>query len=276
MRAPVLAVGDGALGFWKALRDVFSETREQRCRVHEAANVLDALPKSAQPAAKAALAEIWGAEDIDHARTALAAFAKAYGAKFPKAVAKLADDQQELLAFYQYPAEHWIHLRTTNPIESTFSAVRLRTKVTRGAGSRAAALAMTFKLIESPPRNAGAPLTHPTWSPSCAPEPGSTRGACSSNGNRWSRHDRARATSAAVPRRRWAAPAVRCWPAVRAVRRRRVDLASGPARPTDGASPGGVALRTGVGHNLGTGGERCDSATDRAATTSGRELAGAL
>ena len=111
--------------------------------------MLDALPKSAQPAAKAALAEIWGAEDIDHARTALAAFAKAYGAKFPKAVAKLADDQQELLAFYQYPAEHWIHLRTTNPIESTFSTVRLRTKVTRGAGSRAAALAMTFKLIES-------------------------------------------------------------------------------------------------------------------------------
>jgi transposase-like protein len=149
MRAPVLAVGDGALGFWKALREVFPETREQRCWVHKTANVLDSLPKSAQPAAKTALAEIWGAEDIDHARSALAAFAKQYGAKFPKAVAKLTDDEQELLALYAYPAEHWIHLRTTNPIESTFSTVRLRTKVTRGAGSRAAALAMTFKLIES-------------------------------------------------------------------------------------------------------------------------------
>jgi putative transposase len=149
MRAPVLAVGDGALGFWKALREVFPDTREQRCWVHKTANVLDALPKSAQPAAKAALAEIWGAEDRNHARTALATFAKQYGAKFPKAVAKLVDDEQELLAFYDYPAEHWIHLRTTNPIESTFSTVRLRTKVTRGAGSRTAALAMTFKLIES-------------------------------------------------------------------------------------------------------------------------------
>jgi transposase-like protein len=149
MRAPVLAVGDGALGFWKALREVFPETREQRCWVHKTANVLDSLPKSAQPAAKAALAEIWGAEDKDHARTALTAFAKQYGAKFPKAAAKLVDDEEVLLAFYDYAAEHWIHLRTTNPIESTFSTVRLRTKVTRGAGSRAAALAMTFKLIES-------------------------------------------------------------------------------------------------------------------------------
>jgi transposase-like protein len=149
MRAPVLAVGDGALGFWKALREVFPETREQRCWVHKTANVLDSLPKSAQPAAKAALAEIWGAEDKDHARVALAAFAKQYGAKFPKAVAKLVVDEEVLLAFYDYAAEHWIHLRTTNPIESTFSTVRLRTKVTRGAGSRAAALAMTFKLIES-------------------------------------------------------------------------------------------------------------------------------
>jgi transposase-like protein len=149
MRAPVLAVGDGALGFWKALREVFPETREQRCWVHKTSNILDAPPKSAQPAAKAALAEIWSAEDREHAETALAAFAKQYGARFPKAVAKLADDEQELLAFYAYPAEHWIHLRTTNPIESTFSTVRLRTKVTRGAGSRAAALAMTFKLIES-------------------------------------------------------------------------------------------------------------------------------
>ena len=149
MRAPVLAVGDGALGFWKALREVFPETREQRCWVHKTANVLDCLPKSAQPAAKTALAEIWSAEDREHAEASLAAFAKQYGAKFPKAVAKLVDDEQELLALYAYPAEHWIHLRTTNPIESTFATVRLRTKVTRGAGSHAAALAMTFKLIES-------------------------------------------------------------------------------------------------------------------------------
>jgi putative transposase len=148
MRAPVLAVGDGALGFWKALREVFPETREQRCWVHKTANMLDSLPKSAQPAAKAALAEVWGAEDVDHARAALAAFTKQYSAT-PKAVAKLTDDERELLASCDYPAEHWIHLRTTNPVESTFSTVRLRTTVTRGVGPRAAALAMTFRLIES-------------------------------------------------------------------------------------------------------------------------------
>jgi putative transposase len=149
MRAPVLAAGDGALGFWKALREVFPETREQRCWVHKTANVLDALPKSAQPAAKNAIADIYNAEDKEHAAAAIKAFAKQYSAKFPKAVAKVVDDEDVLPAFYDYPAEHWIHLRTTNPIESTFSTVRLRTKVTRGAGSRAAALAMTFKLIES-------------------------------------------------------------------------------------------------------------------------------
>lgn len=149
MRATVLAIGDGALGFWKALREAFPETREQRCWVHQTANVLDSLPKSAQPAAKNALADIYNAEDKDHAATAVRAVAKQYAARFPKAVAKVIDDQAVLLAFYDYPAEHWIHLRTTNPIESTFSTVRLRTKVTRGAGSGAAALAMTFKLIES-------------------------------------------------------------------------------------------------------------------------------
>jgi len=120
MRAPVLAVGDGALGFWNGLREVFPDTAEQRCWVHKTANVLDALPKSAQPAAKKALAEIWGAEDKDHAQAAIRAFDKAYGAKFPKAVKKVTDDQDVLLAFYEFPAEHWIHLRTTNPIESTF------------------------------------------------------------------------------------------------------------------------------------------------------------
>lgn len=106
-------------------------------------------PKSAQPAAKNAIADIYNAEDKDQARAAVKAFAKRYGAKFPKSVAKVVDDEDVMLAFYDYPAEHWIHLRTTNPIESTFSTVRLRTKVTRGAGSRSTALAMTFKLIES-------------------------------------------------------------------------------------------------------------------------------
>jgi transposase-like protein len=147
MRAPVLAVGDGALGFWGALREVFPETRPARCWFHKIANVLAALPKSAHPAAKNALAEIWNAEDKTHALAAVKAFEQLFGAKFPKAVAKITDDLDELLAFYDYPAEHWVHLRTTNPIESTFSTVRHRTKITRGPGSRAAGLAMAFKLI---------------------------------------------------------------------------------------------------------------------------------
>jgi transposase-like protein len=149
MRAPVLAAGDGALGFWGALREVFPQTREQRCWFHKTANVLAALPKSAHPAAKKALAEIWGAEDKDHARVAVKAFDAAYGAKFPKATAKITDDAGELLAFFDYPCEHWVHLRTTNPIESTFATVRHRTKVTKGPGSRAAGLAMAFKLIQA-------------------------------------------------------------------------------------------------------------------------------
>jgi transposase-like protein len=149
MRAPVLAAGDGALGFWGALREVFPETTEQRCWFHKTANVLAALPKSAHPGAKKALAEIWGAEDKQHARAAARAFDAAYGAKFPKATAKITDDLHELLAFYDCPAEHWVHLRTTNPIESTFATVRHRSKVTKGPGSRAAGLAMAFKLIES-------------------------------------------------------------------------------------------------------------------------------
>ena len=149
MRAPVLAVGDGALGFWKAVREVFPQTREQRCWFHVGGNVLAALPKSAHPGAKAALAEIWGAEDKDHALKAAKAFADSYGAKWPKAVAKITEHLDVLLAFYDYPAEHWIHLRTTNPIESTFATVRLRQRVTKGPGSRAAGVAMAFKLIES-------------------------------------------------------------------------------------------------------------------------------
>jgi transposase-like protein len=149
MRAPVLAVGDGALGFWGALREVFPQAREQRCWFHKIANVLAAMPKSAHPGAKKALAEIWNAEDKDHALAAVKQFQATYGAKFGKAVAKVVDDIEELLAFYDYPGEHWIHLRTTNPIESTFATVRHRTKVTKGPGSRAAGLAMAFKLIES-------------------------------------------------------------------------------------------------------------------------------
>jgi transposase-like protein len=116
MRAPVLAVGDGALGFWAALREVFPEAREARCWFHKIANVLAALPKSAHPGAKKALAEIWNAEDKNHALAAVNAFDAAYGHKFPKAAAKITDDMAQLLAFYDYPAEHWVHLRTTNPI----------------------------------------------------------------------------------------------------------------------------------------------------------------
>jgi putative transposase len=149
MRAPVLAVGDGALGFWAAVRTVFPQTHEQRCWFHKIANVLNALPKSAQPGAKTALAEVWNAEDKDHAEKAAKVFAAEYGTKWPKAAAKITDDLDVLLAFYDYPAEHWIHLRTTNPIESTFATVRLRQRVTKGPGSRAAGIAMAFKLIES-------------------------------------------------------------------------------------------------------------------------------
>jgi len=149
MRAPVLAMGDGALGFWAALRDVFPTTREQRCWFHKSANVLAALPKSAHPGAIKAMQEIYNAEDIDHARVAVKAFKIDYGTKFPKAVEKITDDLDVLLEFYNYPAEHWVHLRTTNPIESTFATVRLRTKVTKGPGSRMAGLAMAFKLIEA-------------------------------------------------------------------------------------------------------------------------------
>jgi transposase-like protein len=149
MRAPVLAMGDGALGFWAALREVFPQTRQQRCWFHKMANVLAALPKSAHPAATRAMQDIFNAEDGDHARVAAKAFQIDYGTKFPKAAAKITDDLDVLLEFYNYPAEHWVHLRTTNPIESTFATVRHRSKVTKGPGSRAAGLAMAFKLIEA-------------------------------------------------------------------------------------------------------------------------------
>ena len=149
MKAPVLAVGDGALGFWAALRDVWPETTEQRDWVHKMLNVLDALPKSVQPTARKMLGEIKDAEDKDHALDAAERFDAEFRPRWPKAADKVSNDLDQLLAFYDYPAQHWQHLKTSNPIESTFSTVRLRTKVTKGPGSRAAGLAMAFKLLEA-------------------------------------------------------------------------------------------------------------------------------
>ena len=149
MRAPVLAIGDGALGFWGALREVFPETKEQRCWVHKIANCLDALPQSLQSKAKAALHEIMNAEHKEAAEAAVDRFQETYGAKYPKAVEKLLKDREVLLSHFDFPAEHWIHLRSTNAIESTFATVRLRTKKTKGAGSRAAGLAMAYKLLDA-------------------------------------------------------------------------------------------------------------------------------
>jgi len=149
MRAPVLAIGDGALGFWGALREVFAETKEQKCWVHKIANCLDALPKSLQPKAKAALHEIMNAEHKEAAEAAVDRFQETYGAKYPKAVEKLLKDREALLVHFDFPAEHWIHLRSTNAIESTFATVRLRTHKTKGAGSRAAGLAMAYKLLDA-------------------------------------------------------------------------------------------------------------------------------
>jgi putative transposase len=149
MGAPVVMVGDGALGLWRALREVFPATREQRCWVHKAANVLNCLPQSVQAGARRALNEIAQAQDRTHAERAIQALVSDYGAKWPKAVAKITDDQEAMLTFFDFPAEHWLHLRTTNPIESTFSPVRARTRVTKGPGSKDAGLAMVFKLLEA-------------------------------------------------------------------------------------------------------------------------------
>jgi putative transposase len=146
---PKLAVGDGALGFWKALPQVFPTTREQRCWVHKTANVLDKLPKRLQPQAKDALHQIWLAETRQNADQAFDQFLATYEAKYPKAVECLRKDRGELLAFYDFPAEHWLHLRTTNPIESTFATVRLRHRRTKGNGTRLACLTMVFKLMQS-------------------------------------------------------------------------------------------------------------------------------
>ncbi|MCI0456685.1 MAG: IS256 family transposase [Gemmataceae bacterium] len=149
---PKLAIGDGALGFWKAVRQVWPEVREQRCWVHKTANVLDKLPKSVQPKAKEMLHEIYLAPSRAEADKAFDLFVRTYEAKYPKATECLAKDRKELLTFYDFPAEHWLHLRTTNAVESVFATVRLRTDKTKGTGTRVACLTMVFKLMESASR----------------------------------------------------------------------------------------------------------------------------
>ncbi len=143
---PQLAVGDGALGFWKALRKVYGESREQRCWMHKTGNVLNKLPKSKQAKAKSMLHDIWMAETRQDAHKAVDLFVESYQVKYARAAACLTQDRDVLLAFYDFPAEQWMHIRTTNPIESTFATVRLRMKRTKGSGSRATCLAMVFKL----------------------------------------------------------------------------------------------------------------------------------
>jgi len=145
--APELATGDGALGFWKALDEVSPTTRHQRCTVHKTVNVLDKLPKSVQPAAKSDLRKVWSAPDRATAEAAIATFADKYGAKYEKAVSCLTKDQDALLTLYDFPAEHWDHLRTSNPSESVFATVRHRTVRTKGALSQDTAQLMVFKLV---------------------------------------------------------------------------------------------------------------------------------
>lgn len=149
---PKLAIGDGALGFWKALAKIYGNSRQQRCWMHKTGNVLNYLPKAVQPKAKKSLHQIWMADTREHACQAFDEFIKTYQLKFPKATSCLAKDRTELLAFYDYPAEHWPHLRTTNPIESTFATVKLRTAKTRGCLSRQTMLTMVFKLCLSAER----------------------------------------------------------------------------------------------------------------------------
>ncbi len=146
---PKIAVGDGALGFWAALRKVFPETKEQRCWVHKTANVLNKMPKRVQPKAKGDIHEIWQAETKADAETAFGHFLEKYDAKYQKACDCLRKDREQLLTFYDFPAEHWAHLRTTNPIESTFATIRLRHRKTKGNGTRRTSLAMMFKLAQS-------------------------------------------------------------------------------------------------------------------------------
>jgi len=149
MRPPALAIGDGALGFWAAVREVWPEAREQRCWVHRIANVLDKLPTRLQPQAKRALHEMMYAESRGTCETTMQRFAQDYEAKYPKAVKTLFADVPRLLTHCDFPAAHWKHIRSTNPIESTFATVKQRTRVTKGAGSRAAGLTMAFKLLQA-------------------------------------------------------------------------------------------------------------------------------
>lgn len=151
--APQLAVGDGALGFWKALQKIYPTTRDQRCWFHKTGNVLNKMPKSIQAKAKSMLHDIWMADTRANAERAFDLFLETYSPKYPAATACLEKDREALLAFYDFPAEHWMHIRTTNPIESTFATVRLRTKKTKGAGSRVACLTMVFKLALAAQKN---------------------------------------------------------------------------------------------------------------------------
>jgi transposase-like protein len=147
IQGPKLAIGDGAIGFWAALREAYPECEEQRCWVHKTANILDKMPKSVQPKAKERIHDIYLAPTKEQALIAYNSFLTLYGKKFPEACECLSKDKEVLFAFYNFPAEHWIHIRTTNPIESTFATVRLRTEKTKGCGTRLATLAMVFKLV---------------------------------------------------------------------------------------------------------------------------------
>jgi len=151
--APKLVIGDGGLGLWAALREVYPSSREQRCWVHKTANVLNKMPKSIQGKAKMMLHDIWMAATRAEAERAFALFLTSFSSKYRKAAECLAKDREVLLAFYDFPAEHWVHLRTTNPIESTFATVRLRTRRTKGCGSRTACLTMVFKLVQCAERH---------------------------------------------------------------------------------------------------------------------------
>ncbi len=147
--APKLSVGDGALGFWNALSKIYPDSIHQRCWVHKTANILNKLPKAVQPKVKTALHEIWMAETRNEAYKAFENTIELFGAKYPQAMECLEKDKEELLAFYDFPAEHWIHIRTTNPIESAFATIRLRTRKSKNCGSRNTTLAMVYKLMES-------------------------------------------------------------------------------------------------------------------------------
>jgi len=148
-REPELAIGDGALGFWKAIAEIFPKTQNQRCWVHKTANILNKLPKGAQPTAKKHIHNIWQSETKEDAIKEYELFVKKYAAKYPNAVKTLTKDRDRLFTFYDFPAEHWRHIRTTNPIESTFATVRLRTAKVRNCFSRETVLNMAFKLCES-------------------------------------------------------------------------------------------------------------------------------